>query len=267
MSAVAVPFVEPSRIESFRDGAVGIVVLNRPNKLNAFCGSMREDLLAALRDHERDPGVHVILLRGAGRAFCAGGDVRVMRALRARRAIAEFGRILDAANAVARTLYRCSKVTVAALHGPAAGGGANLALACDIRIGSTACSLTQSFVKLGLGPDWGGSFLLPRIVGADRARELLLSGRTVQAKEAVRLGLVHRLAGPSQFEATVRSVCERMASISPTAVAAIKGAVRVGAEIGPALSYEREAQIRCFLTEEAEAGFSAFAGGRGEASP
>lgn len=245
-------------IDLKRENAIGYVTLNRPAKLNAFAGTMREDLLACLKLLCVDPQVRVIVLRGAGRAFCAGGDVRYMRELRDRNDVVDFARILDAANAVVRTLYGCQKPTLAAVHGVAAGGGANLALACDVRLGADGCSFAQSFVKIGLGPDWGGSFVLPRIVGVDRARELLLTGRTVGAEEALGLGLIHRLVPKESFDGTVRAVAEQLAAASSHAAAAIKGSLQIAGGVEAALEYERSAQIRCFLTREAHDAFSAF---------
>ncbi|MCK6458268.1 MAG: enoyl-CoA hydratase/isomerase family protein [Planctomycetes bacterium] len=247
-----------SHIDCRREGAIGLVVLNRPDKLNAFAGTMREDILKALEDLERDKSVRVVIVTGAGRGFCGGGDVRYMKELRERNDVADFSRILDAANACVRKLQAYPKPTIAAVNGVAAGGGANLALCCDIRLGSTECSFTQSFVKIGLGPDWGGSFLLPQIVGRDRAKELLLTGRLVKADEALRLGLVHELHEPDALMDAVRALASRLAQASPHAVAAIKGATRAQG-LDHALEYERSAQWRCFLTDEAYEAFGRFA--------
>lgn len=248
-------------ILSRREGPVLYITLNRPDKLNAFAGTMREDLLAMLRAGEEDPAVRAMVIAGAGRAFCAGGDVRYMHELRTRNDVADFSRILDAANAVVRALYNYRKPTLAAVGGAAAGGGANLALVCDIRLGARTCAFTQSFSAIGLGPDWGGSFVLPRIVGVDRARELLLTARTVGAQEALALGLIHELVEPNQLAARARAMAERLAGLSPHAVEAIKGALRrtlVG-DLDAALESERSDQVRCFLSPEAARAFRSFA--------
>ncbi len=242
-----------------KQGPVVLVTLNRPDKLNALVDHMREDFLAALQAADRQADVRAIVITGAGRGFCAGGDVQYMKQLRDEYDLAGFSRILDAANATARALFRCRKITIAAVNGPAAGGGANLALGCDIRIGADDCSFTQSFVKIGLGPDWAGSFLLPRIVGPDRARELLLTGRTVNADEAQQLGLVHSVVARQQLVETAHETAQQLAEASPDAVAAIKGALaQPWTDIDAALEYERSAQIRCFLTQQAYDAFSAF---------
>jgi len=244
-----------------QEGRVLHITLNRPEKLNAFFGTMREDLLAQLAAAESDASIGVIVLTGAGRGFCGGGDVRYMSEIHRTSDLAEFSRILDAANGAARKLHEYSKPTIAAVNGPAAGGGANLALACDIRIGSTACNFTESFINIGLGPDWGGSYVLPRIVGVDRARELLMTGRTVGADEALFLGLVHQLVEPAELGATVAELAERLSAFSPLALEAIKDALRDAPRtpLNAALEHERSAQIRCFLSDAAGAAFDAFA--------
>ncbi|MET0390679.1 MAG: enoyl-CoA hydratase/isomerase family protein [Polyangiales bacterium] len=249
------------QIRAQQDGSLLRITLARPDKFNAFTGTMREDLLKYLTAAETDPAVRVILITGEGKGFCGGGDVVHMSKIHKTKDVADFSRILDAVNAVARKLHRYPKPTVAAVNGPAAGGGANLALACDIRVGSTSCNFTQSFMKIGLGPDWGGSYVLPRIVGEDRAKELLLTARTVDAQEALGLGLLHQLVEPDQLHNAATKVAQQLADSSPTAVAAAKGAI-AGApdtDLEAALEYERSAQIRCFLSKEAGELFDKFA--------
>ncbi|MHC4818254.1 MAG: enoyl-CoA hydratase/isomerase family protein [Planctomycetota bacterium] len=243
-----------------QEGRVLYITLNRPDKLNAFFGTMREDLLTQLAAAETNPSIGAVVLTGAGRGFCGGGDVRYMSEIHETSNLAEFSRILDAANAATKKLHEYGKPTLAAINGPAAGGGANLAFACDIRIGSTACNFTESFINIGLGPDWGGSYVLPRIVGADRARELLMTGRTVPADEALTLGLVHRLVEPDALSATVAELAAKLAAFSPLAIEAVKAALRDAprASLGAALEHERSAQIRCFLSDAAGAAFDAF---------
>jgi 2-(1,2-epoxy-1,2-dihydrophenyl)acetyl-CoA isomerase len=222
---------------------------------------MREDLLRYLTAAEDNPEIRAIVLTGEGKGFCGGGDVVHMSKIHKTKDVADFARILDAVNAVARKLHSYPKPTIAMVNGPAAGGGANLALACDIRIGSTACNFTQSFIKIGLGPDWGGSYVLPRIVGEDRAKELLLTARTVGPEEALLLGLLHRLVEPNELYAETTKLAQQLAAAPPTAVAAAKLAI-AGAprtELEAALEFERSAQIRCFLSKEAGELFDKFA--------
>ena len=245
-----------------QDGDTAILTLNRPEKLNAFAGSLREDLCAAFRNLGESDTVRTIVITGAGRAFCAGGDVNYMHELAGRRDVVDFSRILDAANAAALALHHCPKLTIAAVNGVAAGGGANLALGCDFRIGTPTASFVQSFVHIGLGPDWGGSYLLPRIVGPDRARELILSGRRVEATEGLALGLLHELVPAEQLMTRVLELARTVGGRSRHAITAIKRAItQFGAgDFALALEAERSAQIRCFLTPEAGAAFTGFVG-------
>lgn len=249
------------QIRAEQDRSLLRITLARPDKFNAFTGTMREDLLRYLTAAEDNPEIRAIVLTGEGKGFCGGGDVVHMSKIHKTKDVADFSRILDAVNNVARKLHSYRKPTIAMVNGPAAGGGANLALACDIRIGSTTCNFTQSFIKIGLGPDWGGSYVLPRIVGADRAKELLLTGRTVGCEEALALGLLHRLVEPTELLAETNKLAEQLAAAPPTAVAAAKLAI-AGAprtELEAALEFERSAQIRCFLSKEAGELFDKFA--------
>src|SRR5437762_2439760 len=142
------------------DGIVTIT-LNRPDKLNAFIGHMRRDLAEALEHAGSDRGVRVVIITGAGRAFCAGGDINFMAELMQRRDAEEFARILGAGRRVLLAIRQMTKPVIAAINGPASGAGCNLAFACDLRVASTTASFSQSFAKVGLHPDWGGSYFLP----------------------------------------------------------------------------------------------------------
>lgn len=244
-----------------RDGPVLHARLDRPEKLNAFIGTMRDDLRAVIEAADADPSVGSLVISGAGRAFSAGGDVSVMERLRADDDRAGFEAILDAANAAARALHRCRVPTVALVHGAAAGAGANLALGCDVRWGTPAASFTQSFIHLGLVPDWGGSRHLVGIVGPDRARELLLTGRTVRAPEAQALGLLHHVVDdePALIDGG-RALARSLASRSPVAVAALDDllAAAAGGSFDDQLALEKSWQLRCFDSAEARDAFRAF---------
>ena len=249
------------QIRAEQDRSLLRITLARPDKFNAFTGTMREDLLRFLTRAEDDPSIRVIVITGEGKGFCGGGDVVHMSNIHKTQDVADFARILDAVNAAALKLHTLRKPTIAMVNGPAAGGGANVALACDIRVGSTACNFTQSFIKIGLGPDWGGSYVLPRIVGEDRAKELLLTGRTVDAREALALGMLHQLVEPGELLAATNRIAEQLAASSPIAMAAAKAAISgaPSANIEQALEFERSAQIRCFMSKEAGELFDKFA--------
>src|SRR5918995_884864 len=176
------------------------ITLNRPGRLNAFIGHMRRDLAEALEHAGSDRGVRVVVITGAGRAFCAGGDVAYMAELIERRDTEEFARLLGSARRVVTVIRQMTKPVIAAVNGPASGAGCNLALACDLRIASNEASFSQSFVKIGLHPDWGGTYFLPQLVTPNKACEMFFLGEAIDAAEALRLGIVNSVVQPSELE-------------------------------------------------------------------
>src|SRR5881275_3766358 len=151
-------------IKVAEDAGIVTVTLNRPDRLNAFVGHMRRDLAEALEEAGSDPDVRVVLMTGAGFAFCAGGDVHFMAELVERGDAEEFARLLGAARRVVLTIRQMTKPVIASIDGACAGAGFNLALACDLRVASSTATFSQSFVKLGFHPDWGGTYFLPRMI-------------------------------------------------------------------------------------------------------
>src|SRR5215212_9712399 len=202
---------------------VATITLNRPEKLNAFTGTMREDLLAALRACEDDADVRVVELTGAGRAFCAGGDVEFMSGLQKNGDVEAFRKLLDAGRDVVLQIAAMNKPAIAAINGIAAGAGCNLALACDYRVAAEGAKLSESFVRIGLHPDWGGTWLLPRLVGRSRAMEILMTGRMVEAAEALAIGMVDRIA--KDLAAETEQLARTLAAAPPLAIAGIKRAL------------------------------------------
>ena len=164
------------------------ITLNRPEKLNAFIGHMRRDLAEALEHAGSDRSIRVVIITGAGRAFCAGGDVAFMAELMQRRDAEEFARILGAGRRVITAIRQMTKPVIASVNGPASGAGCNLAFACDLRIASSNATFSQSFVKVGLHPDWGGTYFLPRLVTPNKACEMFFLGEAIDAAEAVAIG-------------------------------------------------------------------------------
>lgn len=230
-----------------RDAGVATITLNRPEKLNAFTGTMREDLLAALRECEGE----VVIITGAGRAFCAGGDVEYMHTLQQSRDVGSFRKLLDAGRDVVLQIASMPKPVIAAVNGVAAGAGCNLALACDYRIAAETAKLSQSFVKIGLHPDWGGTWLLPRLVGRSRAMEILMTGRMVEASEAFALGMVDRVVADARAEA--ETLARALAAAPPLAIARIKRALTLSEtnDLRAQLELEAEHQVECFQSNEA----------------
>src|SRR6478672_4673693 len=232
------------------------IVLNRPEKLNAMIGHMRRDLAEALEHAGSDRSVRVVVITGAGRAFCAGGDIAFMADLMQRRDAEEFSRILGAGRRVILAIRQMTKPVIASINGPASGAGFNLALACDLRIASTNASFSQSFAKVGLHPDWGGTYFLPRLVTPNKACELFFLGDSIDAEEALRLGLINFVVAPSELEAETRKLAERLREAPAIAIAAAKQAVYMSqsAELEEMLRYENEAQMRCFDSDDGAEG-------------
>jgi enoyl-CoA hydratase/carnithine racemase len=243
-----------------RDGAVGTVTINRPDKLNAFAGRMRQDAAAALHELGRDPAIRVIVVTGAGRAFCAGADIAYMKSLLESGDTEAFTALVEAGRAVVTAIREAPKPVIASVNGAAAGGGANLALACDVRVASERAAIGQTFTKIGLHPDWGGTYLLPRLVGASRALELFFSGEMVQAPEALRLGLFSRVVPHERLAEETATLARALAAQPPLALALVKQAVYAseGRSLAETLDLELQHQLRCFASRDAREGFAAF---------
>ena len=231
-------------------GGVTTITLNRPEKLNAFSGTMREDLLAALRS----AAGRAVVITGAGRAFCAGGDVEFMASLQKSGDVESFRKLLDAGRDVILQIATMAQPVIAWVNGVAAGAGCNLALACDYRIAAPEAKFSQAFVKIGLHPDWGGTWLLPRLVGRSRAFEIMTTGRLVSAAEALDLGMVDRV-GSDPYE-----LARALADAPPIAVEGIKRALRASErnDLESQLALEAEHQLACFSSEESVRRIAAF---------
>ena len=198
-------------------GGIGTLTLNRPEKLNAFDAEGCEDLIEALRMVAGSDAVRVIVVTGAGRAFCAGADLKVLGS--------DGPALVAAGKEMALIIRSAPKPVLACVNGAAAGGGANLALACDYRLASDQATIGQVFHKLGLSLDWGGSYFLPRLVGISKALELTWSARMVPAAEAIQLGLFDRVVPHADLAAETRTLAELWAGMSPLAVRKAKEAL------------------------------------------
>jgi enoyl-CoA hydratase/carnithine racemase len=236
------------------------ITLNRPDKLNAFIGHMRRDLAEALEHAGSDRGTRVVIITGAGRAFCAGGDVAFMAELMRRRDAEEFSRMLGAGRRVILAIRQMTKPVIAAINGPAAGAGFNLALACDLRIAANNATFSQSFAKVGLHPDWGGTYFLPRLVTPNKACEMFFLGESIDAAEAARLGIVNQVVAPEELESATMQLAQRLRAAPPIALAAAKHAVyqSQAEDLDEMLRYETEAQLRCFDSDDGHEGVHAF---------
>jgi 2-(1,2-epoxy-1,2-dihydrophenyl)acetyl-CoA isomerase len=243
-----------------REAGVGTLTLNRPDKLNAFAGEMRRELGDALEELEADNTVRVIVITGAGRGFCAGADVGYMAELIATKDIVAMGALIEAGRRVVGIIRKSAKPVIASVNGVAAGGGANLALACDLRIASRDAKLGQTFNRIGLHPDWGGTYFLPRLVGPSKALELFWLADVIDADECLRLGLFNRVVAPDALAAETTALARTLAAKPTLAIAMAKRAVyeSLSKTLPEMLDYELDAQIRCFQSGDAREGITAF---------
>ena len=224
---------------------IGTITLNRPEKLNALDRPLCDELREALALLTRSDAVRVVMITGAARAFCAGADLGVLEA--------DGPALVAAGKDVALAIRGAPQPVLAMVNGPAAGGGANLALACDYRIASDQASIGQVFAKLGLVPDWGGSFFLPRLVGPSKALELAWSARMVPAAEALALGLFDRVVPHVELQAEARRLAELWVEQPAGAVRLAKEALyrSDAGSLSAALDLEIRQQTELFISPEA----------------
>jgi 2-(1,2-epoxy-1,2-dihydrophenyl)acetyl-CoA isomerase len=223
--------------------AIATLTLNRPDALNALDARLKADLLSAVRRLREDRTVRVVVLTGAGRAFCAGQDLR--ETATADGGAPAFGRLLrETYNRIVLGLRALDQPVIAAINGVAAGAGASLAFACDVRIASDAASFILAFGRVGLVPDTGASWFLPRLIGPARAAELAFTTDPVLAIDAERIGLVNRVVSGDRLIPETRALAERLASAAPRALALTKRALNRSLETGLAEALEYEAALQ-----------------------
>jgi 2-(1,2-epoxy-1,2-dihydrophenyl)acetyl-CoA isomerase len=251
------------------DHGIVTVLLNRPEKLNAFVGRMRRDLAEVLERATTDRGAHVIVIRGEGRAFCTGADVGYLSELMAKDDIEEFTRLLGAGRRVLNAIRQMPKPVIAAINGPAYGAGFNLALACDIRIAARSASFSQSFINVGLHPDWGATYFLPRAVPSNIACEMFFLGDAIDSEKALSLGLVNRVVADDELDAEVHRWAVRLRDAPHHVIGAAKIAVYTSqnSDLESMLQYETEAQLACFESPEAREKVRAFLEKRSARAP
>lgn len=242
-------------------GQVCVLTLNRPDRLNALTVEVANDFKAVV-DGALERGARAIVLTGAGRAFCAGGDLREMQELASKegRLEAFFDEPLRILNEAILLIRKTPVPFIAAVNGFASGGGCNLALACDLVLAAESAKFNQAFVKIGLVPDCGGTFILPRLVGWKRAAELMFTGDLITAQQAADMGMINSVVADSELMGHVTALAERLAQAPTTAIAQIKRLLDASAlnDYGGQLDLEREAQIEAGRTKDFVEGVSAF---------
>jgi 2-(1,2-epoxy-1,2-dihydrophenyl)acetyl-CoA isomerase len=240
---------------------IATLTLNRPERLNALGDTLRDDLYDAVTKSANDPNVGVLVITGAGRGFCSGGDVKSMSEReRSAEAPSPLDRFPPIRDRIVLAMRDCPKPIIAAVNGAAAGAGMNLALACDMRIASSAARFSQAFVKRGLAPDWAGTWFLPRVVGTAKAFELIFTGDTIDANEALRLGIVNAVVGTEELMPATYKLARKIADGPPVAIAVSKRAVyhNQDVDLRAGLEFETFAQGLCRETEDSKEGVRAF---------
>jgi 2-(1,2-epoxy-1,2-dihydrophenyl)acetyl-CoA isomerase len=239
---------------------VGLITLNRPEKLNAFTDRMRDELAVVVGSAAQDDTLGALVITGAGRAFCAGADIGYMHDLVAREEWDTLESLVDLGARVVLEIDRLAKPVLAAVNGAAAGGGANLALACDIRVAASDASIGQTFNRIGLQPDWGGTYFLSRLVGLGRALELTFTADMLSAADALQIGLFNRVVSNERVLDETLALAARLAAKPALALALTKLSMRQGvvSTLPEALDRERANQMRLFRSAEARATMRAF---------
>ena len=241
-----------------RADAIATITLNRPEALNALDLVMRRELAAVLDEIEADEAARVVVLTGAGGHFCAGGDVKSMRATR--HTAAEGRARVELLNRMVLRLVDFPKPTIAMVDGYAVGAGSNLALCCDLIIASDRAKFGELFWKIGLAPDGGGTWLLSRVVGLARAKELIFTADIIDAAEAARIGLVNRVVPVADLAATTRALAEKIAGGPPAVLRMAKHMVNRAAtsDLAAALDLEAFSQGIAISSEDHQEVLAAF---------
>ena len=247
-------------LESASNG-VATLMLNRPERLNALSPELYDALLTALQRVAEDAETGAVVLTGAGRAFCAGGDVKGM-ATRKAMTLEESYRDLRRRTEIARLLHEMPKPTIAQINGAAFGAGLSIALACDLRLAARSATFSTAFAKVGLSGDFGGSFFLNQLVGPAKARELFFTAATLDAESAADAGLVNRVVADDELGAATRALAEKLAAGPRIAFGYMKrnlNAAMGGAGLKEVLDLEGFATARARMTEDHREATQAFA--------
>jgi 2-(1,2-epoxy-1,2-dihydrophenyl)acetyl-CoA isomerase len=242
-----------------KDKGVANIALNRPEKLNAFDGTMHDELYRALDSVAEDEEIRCVVLRGEGRAFSAGADLaQIVQDADGDPDLGEYLR--DTYSRLVKRMVRIEKPIIAAVHGPVYGAGVGLALACDLRIAAENTKFSVAFIKIGLMPDAGVTFLLPRVVGLGRAMEMSMLGDAVEAEEAYRIGLVNKVVADEALPEEARNLAEHLARMPTAALGRIKDSLYSSFEtdLETALETEAEGQTFCGFTQDHKEGVTAF---------
>lgn len=242
------------------DQHVATVTLNRPEKLNALNSELMDSLVPLVERLAADDEVRCVVVTGSGRGFCAGGDIGAMSSGEALPMQQNPVERLRRREEVSRLLHEMPKPTIAMVNGAAAGAGLSIALACDLRIAAESARFTTAFVKVGFSGDYGGTWMLQRLVGTAKARELYFTGDIIDAREAERIGMVNRTVPDDHLVPETRALAERIAKGPPIALARMKSNMNlgIGSDYSALLDAEAEGMIMTGTTEDNREALKAF---------
>lgn len=252
-------------IETFENG-VCTLTMNRPEARNAMSGPMMAALNEAVPRVAADKNVRAVVLTGAGGAFCAGGDVKGFASEGSGKSNVEPPSLeervhgLRSAMELSRLLHEMPKPTLAVIPGAAAGAGLSLALACDLRFALDTAKITTAFSKIGASGDYGGSYFLPYLVGAAKAKELYFSADVISGQEAYQMGLVNKVASADTFEAEAKAYAEHLASLPTVAIGYMKKNINASqhGSLSDVFDLEAMHMMRCFMTDDHKQAAKAF---------
>ncbi len=234
-----------------REG-VATVALNRPEKRNALDSALEESLAAAFEALKEDADTRVVVLRGSGNSFCAGGDVRALMRKHGKTKVENRFDTLKITMRALCAITTLRQPVIATVRGAAVGAGCNLALACDLIIASENAVFGEVFVKMGLASDWGGTYFLPRRVGLARAKQLYLTGKMIDAREAERIGMINQVVPDAALESTVDKLARELAAGPSRALAFLKAQLNSGLEKSLAEVLRDEAEVFSILLHSAD---------------
>jgi 2-(1,2-epoxy-1,2-dihydrophenyl)acetyl-CoA isomerase len=249
----------PDILTEVRD-RVATLTLNRPEKMNALGPDLLLQSITTLKEWGRDPEIGAVVVTGAGRAFCAGGDVSAMAREGDNKTLEQRVDGLREAQELSWLLYNLPKVTIAAVNGAAVGAGLGIALACDLRIAASGAKFGTAYAKVGFGGDFGTTWLLTHYAGAPKAKELFFLAENIDAAEAHRIGLVNRVVEGDALMAEAAGIASRIAHGPLTSYRYMKANVNLAATVDFRTLMEREAEthLRCGMTEDHREGVRAF---------
>lgn len=243
-----------------KKNGVATIKFNRPDSMNALGGTMREDIVDAIHDVQKDSNTRVLVITGSGKAFCAGGNIKDMERMSLEISLPDRRDFVrNVMHRITTEIRNLEKPVIACVNGHAIGAGCNIALACDMRIASEKAKFGETFINVGLVSDYGGLYFLPRLVGTAKAIELYFTGDIIDAKEAEKIGMINKAVPPEELEEYTYEVAGKIAKKAPIALAMIKEVMYKGlaTDWATGLDIEATAQSICLKTEDHREGVRA----------